>query len=917
MFDGLNLGLAINIADGASVNANKISTSIQKLLGLSNQLKNDSKKTGTGVDGLANSLGNAGKRGTTASGGVRQFANSLDSATPHLINFRSAVIRLFPYVSVLGGIYAVKRGIDSIILTTKEYEYAMKNLEAATGYSRQEMNLLDSQFRKMAVGSRFSAKEIAEAGYDLTTTIPIAAQDVEKLTTSVLNYATATQYSVQESGLDMLGLLAKTGRPLSDANMLFDQMARTVNVSSLTAQRLSEMLKLVGTEAVTMNVPFNELLALMGQTDLYYKGGEGGTRLRMMFQALAQDTKRHTDILARYGLSMKDVDIKSQGLYTVLAKLRGIGYGDLTRIVGGYSAGLIIRLSEDAQKMKTLSQSLTGEIASGTVALMKDVQFNTLDGRMKQLKNIKDELKLTLGGILNKSFIGVMAKAGDELNYITGKIKQNSGPLVMIAAYISTVIKKSIESVSGLIQKVLGWMGVMADTTTESQSKMRNNLIPFLVFVEVMRLRVVGFIEGFAAGFRTGVKDIVDLISTIIRPFGFFVEIMPKGTTAAYSLGAALGYILPLMFMFQIAVKAIAWGQALFNSVAMKNPYIALGIALFAVVAAMRWISNNKEDVIKWLDESYPKLKKFRESLGFMTDEEEAAKKQKVRENWVKIGNAIIGVFKWVAQQIEKVIDGIVNAIPEPIKKLLGMDLIPKTEKWSDKIEFIRPDNIPALQWDAKEGKSKASYGSGTAVTSESLMKAVKQQQAKFLSTLPGVQPVELVKKQKFLPAAIAQEKPKEQKSTPSVQMPKVNVSVKGFGPTDAKYIPKGFKPGFDGASLDKSFGRAVGLSDDQASAIMDASETGDYDAVDDIVDRDIESAKTVVSTPDTSSAMQEYLRSAQTRVETAESVSRAAATYEFHFGNIMISMDHDDPELIAREIVPYIKKVLRQEVGR
>ena len=71
MFDGLNLGLAINIADGATVNANKISSSIEKLIQLSNQLGRDAKKDSTGVDALANSFAHANRDGHTASGGIR------------------------------------------------------------------------------------------------------------------------------------------------------------------------------------------------------------------------------------------------------------------------------------------------------------------------------------------------------------------------------------------------------------------------------------------------------------------------------------------------------------------------------------------------------------------------------------------------------------------------------------------------------------------------------------------------------------------------------------------------------------------------------------------------------------------------------------------------------------------------------
>lgn len=712
MFDGLNLGLAINIADGASVNAQKISSSIEKLISLSNQLGKDAKKDSSGVDALANSFNNANRHAHTGAGGVRAFGTSLERLEPRLISVRSGIIRLFPYVSVLGGLYALKRGFDDTMTTFSEYEYAMKNMQAATGYGVGEMNMLDRQFRELAVSGRFTAKEIAEAGYDLTTTIEIEANKVKDLTQSVLSYATATQYSVKESGLDMLSLLSKLNRPLSDSTILFDQMAKATNITSLTAQRLSEMLKITGTEALGMKVPFDQLLALMGRTDLYYKGGEGGTRLRMMFQMLAQSTKIHGDILQKYGLSMRDVDIKSRGLLNVLGKLKGMEYGDLSRLVGGYSAGLVMRLSADTKYIAEMQAKLTEDASRGTTATMYDVQIKSLDGRRKQLKNIVTEMQLTLADSAKQPYANFLGKIAGFITEITNKMHLNSGVLKTIFETIFGWANGIGKMIAGHIRSILGWTGLLADTQEESQRLMRNNLMPFIVFVEVMGLRVWNFIKGFAQGFWDGAKLVWKAVSTI----GGWISdllgwILPLGDQFS-SLGYVLGAAIPLLWGFSkaaallrfilpalgIELGGVSVLTTLWNTILLANPILTVGAAILAVGFVME---KHRSQIQEWIDSlpgwAQPVATAVRDILDignyFGSDQ------SLLMKTWNNLSSFVFKGVVFIAEQI----DALFRLMPKSIRVFLGVD----DEGLADKLKFW---NNGTVAGQVPKGESAVQY---------------------------------------------------------------------------------------------------------------------------------------------------------------------------------------------------------------
>ncbi len=584
--EGLNLGLAVRMSDFASVNAHKISSSIDKLLKLADGFPNTANRMGSASERLSPALGHVDPSARRAAGGISALSHTINRATPNLVDFRAGIIRLFPYISVAAGVYAIKRGIDNVVQTAREFKASLANLQAAAGYSGRETKWLEGQLRSLAKTSVFSAKEIADSAYDLGTTIEIPVQKLPKLQQAVLNYASATQYSVKESGLDMLSLLVKMKRPLDDATQLFDKMAYATNITSLTAGRLSEMLKITGTEAIEMKVPFEQLLAVLGATDLQYKGGEGGTRLRMLFQSLAQDTKMHEKILQKYGLTMRDVDVKSQGLVNVLTKLRGMNYGDATKLVGGYSAGLLISLTNDTEKILALQKKIE-ENAAGTGDRMKAIQLASIDGQMKLGQQIRNELKLTVNDSMETPFARVYGKINQFLVFVTDKLRQNRGVLDVLFKGIGNVIDVIGGRIAGWIKGIMQWMGLMGDSSRETQRHIKNNLIPFVVWLEVMAIRTMNFLGGFKNGFLDAASVAVDVVSFIATPLLWLFDIvMPKGADASYKFGYALGILAFGFIALSMAAKVATVWTAVFGEVGLVSMIGNVGRATWALAGS-------------------------------------------------------------------------------------------------------------------------------------------------------------------------------------------------------------------------------------------------------------------------------------------------------------------------------------------
>lgn len=582
--EGLNLGLAVRMSDFASVNAQKISSSIEKLLKLADDFPHGAKRAGTAGDHLGSSLGHIDPQARKGAGGISFLSHSLNRATPNLVEFRAGIIRLFPYISIAAGVYAIKRGIDGIVEVSREFKSSLANLQAAAGYTGNETNWLEGQLRSLAKTSVFSAKEIADSAYDLGTIMEIPVQKLPPLQKAVLNYASATQFSVKETGLDILSLLTKMNKPLSDAPGLFDRMAYATNITSLTAKTLSEMIKGVGTEAIMMKLPFEEMLAVFGATDLQFRGGEGATRLRMIFQGLARDTKIHREVLSHYGLTMKDVDVKSQGFTKVMERLKGISYNDATRLVEGYSAGLLIQLTQATDKINEMQGKIERN-AKGTTDRMKAIQLASLDGQLKLFKQTQTELQLTVNDSMEKPYARVLGKVNAFIVFLTDQIHKHKAVLDVLFNGIANVIEVIGGRVAKWIKGIMGWMGLMGQSTQETQGYIKNNLIPFVVWMEVMAVRTMNILGGFKDGFVDAAKFITYNIMLIARPFLWLFDfVFPKGSDSSYKLGYVLGTLAVGFITLSIAAKVATLWTALFGEVGLVSLVASVGRATWAIV---------------------------------------------------------------------------------------------------------------------------------------------------------------------------------------------------------------------------------------------------------------------------------------------------------------------------------------------
>ncbi len=238
---------------------------------------------------------------------------------------------------------------------------------------------------------------LAAQGFDVATA---SAEDLAP----VLALATATNYDLGDSADMALAAMNTFGMGIEDLGHIADVYTTACGASAAGMGDLNYAMQQAGPVASVANVSFETLTACLetfSQSNI--KGEKAGTALRGAINTLITPTKSLTDGLASIGLSMDQVDPRSNDFVDVLKKMKtqadasGQGLSAFTSIFGA-EGGLIYKLASSTDTIEEFRNGL----------------LNCNDAAVEMAKNMLDNL----GG----SFDAAMGAASSLAYLIGGKL---------------------------------------------------------------------------------------------------------------------------------------------------------------------------------------------------------------------------------------------------------------------------------------------------------------------------------------------------------------------------------------------------------------------------------------------------------------------------------------------------------------
>ena len=411
-----------------------------------------SRKASTAISGV-------GTRAQTSGRAVDQ----MDEKTRRLGRTLRRVGGLAAGVLAFGGISA---GIRGTISTISDFESTLALTGAVAGIDQtsEAFARLNATARNLGATTRFSANEAGE-GLLFLARAGFSTDDAIGALPNTLNLAAAGAISLGEAA-DVASNIGSTfakefGGAVNATNVAVDTLVATSNRTNTSVAQLAEALKFAGPTAASFGVGMNEASAALGQLGNFgIQASLAGTNLRGVLAGLVDVSDKGEAALRGIGLTVEDLDPKTNSLADIFEKLRDAGFGaeEALALFGKRNASAALIFAQTTNEMRELTGEL--ENAEGEAQRIADVMNDTLKGAFLSLKSAIQEVALQIG---EAGFGGGLRAVVDQM---TNLIRYLFNIRVAGQEFSATTVQlaEGLRAVAGGIAAIIGlklalWFG--------------------------------------------------------------------------------------------------------------------------------------------------------------------------------------------------------------------------------------------------------------------------------------------------------------------------------------------------------------------------------------------------------------------------------------------------------------------------
>lgn len=311
--------------------------------------------------------------------------------------------------------------LGAIINTTRQYSQSLSDLASITGATKEQMVLFDEAAQEMGRTTQFSAMQGAEAIKLMASAKP----DLMKTSSGLIDVTKSALILAQASGTTLpdatrtLALsLNQFGASVADTDRYINVLAAGAKYGSSEVNETSEAIKKSGVAAANAKMSFEELnAAIQTLAEREVKGADAGTALRNMILKLEASTD-------------KNLKPSVVGLGGALENLGQKNYSTtaLTKLFGLENVNTAMILSQNAKKVKELTQALTG---TDTAYEQAKERTNNLNGDLLGLSSAFEGMAIKVGQMSSGPLRAGINTTTDAVNALAG----NLNTVVDVAAY--------------------------------------------------------------------------------------------------------------------------------------------------------------------------------------------------------------------------------------------------------------------------------------------------------------------------------------------------------------------------------------------------------------------------------------------------------------------------------------------------
>jgi len=406
-------------------------------------------------------MGNLSKSIQDAKIRMRGFGTAMQQVT-------SLFRQFFRYALGYGALYQVLRAFRALAGGVLELEAALKSIQAVSNATAVDMQNISDSIKRIALETKFSTTEIAEAGRILAQS-GVRPEDFDNVLESTALFASATESSI-ENAADLISTMRNIFTELNDTTIA-NQLTRAINISKLTADDLKTILSRGAQVAKGFNLTSEQFLAAVTVLrNAGIKASTVATGLRQgLIELLSPDAKTITALEARYrqlgeALTREQIQARffaftqaSNPLLEVLRELKRVGFTgqarqQFQRIFDVRATNAINALLDNLDKIQEAETKLT----FGNAAL--EASQTQMESFTNSVKNLGAAIT-SLSDSIGRGLVEDLEDLADRLTNVVRGITDLNNELKVTTG---TGIDLSAGAVAGAASAVVGGGGFLA-----------------------------------------------------------------------------------------------------------------------------------------------------------------------------------------------------------------------------------------------------------------------------------------------------------------------------------------------------------------------------------------------------------------------------------------------------------------------
>lgn len=457
-------------------------------------------------------------------------------------------------------------GLALAVNSAADFEKQLSNVQAVSGASAEEMEVLRNKSLQLGKDTAFSASESAAAIEELVKA-GVSVQDVMNgAADATVALAAAGEVSMPEAAAIASNAMNQFNLSAKEMPKIADAIAGAANASAIDVKDFGYSLAQVGAVANLAGASFDDTataIALMGNAGI--KGSDAGTSLKSMLQRLQPTTEKQASLMKELGIITEDGANK---FYDAQGNMKGLA--DVSQILQGSLKGMTAQ-----QKQATLTTLFGADAIRGAAVLANQGAdgFNEMGEAMG---------KVTAADV-----------AAARMDNLQGSIEQLKGSLETLMIQIGTPllggIRMLVDGLTGFFDIVLSIPGPVLEAVAVFAAMLSGLLILVGGFLK-LRAAIAAMQAGMLL-FTGPILLVVAAIAALVAAFAYFYKnneqfrafVQQMGAVLKDAFGAAIEWLIPklqqfgkfLTEVFQASLPYIkSFGDTLVNAFNAAMPTI-------------------------------------------------------------------------------------------------------------------------------------------------------------------------------------------------------------------------------------------------------------------------------------------------------------------------------------------------------